>query len=61
MNGVIKPTLSENIDMMLDGELKANVEKEKLDKAKKLVLKMQAISSEKVLKMKDATKNFRRN
>jgi rubrerythrin len=27
MNGVIKPTLSENIDMMLEGELKANVEK----------------------------------
>ena len=35
MNGVIKPTLSENIDMMLDGELKANVEKrEASDKAK---------------------------
>ncbi len=27
MNGVIKPTLSENIDMMLEGELAANVEK----------------------------------
>ncbi len=35
MNGVIKPTLSENIDMMLEGELKANVEKrEASDKAK---------------------------
>lgn len=27
MNGVIKATLSENIDMMLEGELMANVEK----------------------------------
>ena len=27
MNAVIKPTLKENIDMMLDGEQKANVEK----------------------------------
>ena len=27
MNGFIKPTLSENIDMMLEGELAANVEK----------------------------------
>ena len=35
MNGVIKPTLSENIDMMLDGELKANNKKrEASDKAK---------------------------
>lgn len=35
MNAVIKPTLKENIDMMLDGEQKANVEKrEASEKAK---------------------------
>jgi len=37
MNGVIKPTLKENIEMMLDGELMANEEKRKAaEKAKAL-------------------------
>lgn len=53
MNGIIKPTLKENIEWMMGGEKMANAEKEKLPKKlKKQVLKLLLISSEKVLKTK---------